>query len=568
MSGRRWGAGMLAAAAAAVMLLPGHVFGAVDDTTLGGLFDHPDGDVQSNGDTAYSAISADGRYLAFQTRGWMCPDTAHPCGDGAEGGTGRFQSGDYGCTLPADEIQSVVATGGTGGFFLEFDGQVTGEIFFDNEADDLELELEAFEYRPGDVSVNGGPLQNTPLTVEFTRTKGYQAVPEMQVINEQVDDANPVVTTTQPGTPGVGGCIGAADIFLRDMQMETTIHISTTTGGRDATQPSISDDGCKISYWTDAQVAGATQDPNAPGLSAPHQQGDIYVADVCNDADPEPDFDLAVVHELASADTGVLAAGSAAGYVSDSSSISGDGQTVVFSSDNPVSDGEGFGPNLTGDAQTYVRNLSPAATTRLVSINAAGTDYGNGRSGVGNRTSISYDGSYVAFPSEAPDLTAYLRPTPAPRASSPTTTSASPAPVSATRATPIAGISRGRRRPSWFRYPPAPSRGIRSRTPTTWAAISASPATARSSASAPGTRPTRSTARPTPTTSAPTPKASRSGLSPRSPPALRARPRSATAIPASRHCHPTAASSPSPVTRKTSTSHPTAQWRTPSSATR
>ena len=103
--------------------------------------------------------------------------------------------------------------------------------------------------------------------------------------------------------------------------------------------------------------------------------------------------------------------------------ISGDGGTVVFSSDatdlvpNFV-EGNSGGVGLSGTGlDLFARNLKTGVTT-LVSINAAGTASGNGGSGStvddpalsGNPGSYGYsvsaDGRYVAFASNATDLTA------------------------------------------------------------------------------------------------------------------------------------------------------------------
>jgi len=55
------------------------------------------------------------------------------------------------------------------------------------------------------------------------------------------------------------------DVFLRDVQTATTTRLSVATGGgqgdRDATSPSISDDGSRVAFLSDATTLDATPDP-------------------------------------------------------------------------------------------------------------------------------------------------------------------------------------------------------------------------------------------------------------------------------------------------------------------
>ena len=96
--------------------------------------------------------------------------------------------------------------------------------------------------------------------------------------------------------------------------------------------------------------------------------------------------------------------------------ISGDGGTVVF-----TSEATNLVPNFVagaGQSNLYARNLARPGVTSLISENAAGTAAGNGNSGSkevnsqlsgnpgGYGYSISADGRYVVFRSDANDLTA------------------------------------------------------------------------------------------------------------------------------------------------------------------
>src|SRR5206468_11170422 len=79
--------------------------------------------------------------------------------------------------------------------------------------------------------------------------------------------------------------------------------------------------------------------------------------------------------------------------------ITPDGRYVVFvsnASDLVATDTNGF-------TDVFVRNLQTGTTT-LVSVNSAGTDSGNGHSGIVGVPSITPDGRFVAFASVASDL--------------------------------------------------------------------------------------------------------------------------------------------------------------------
>ncbi len=198
--------------------------------------------------------------------------------------------------------------------------------------------------------------------------------------------------TTLCGIEVCGDADGAvADIFRRDMVTGDAVWVSRGSANKDALRPSISGDGCRISYWTEAQVL-PVPDTNSTG--------DIYVADLC---DPNPD---PVDMSLASAHAGPVVAvpPSAVGNAGDVSSISGDGSTVAFSTRNPVTE---TGTDISGPAgveQAYVRDLG-SLETRMLSVNAAGTSGGNDHSDIGSKTSISADGNRVVFSSGATDLT-------------------------------------------------------------------------------------------------------------------------------------------------------------------
>lgn len=83
---------------------------------------------------------------------------------------------------------------------------------------------------------------------------------------------------------------------------------------------------------------------------------------------------------------------------SDSSSMTPDGQFVVFRS---LANKWGLN-DTNGDSDIFVKNMTTGELA-MVSVNAAGTDSGNGYTGV-STPEISADGRYVAFTSRASNL--------------------------------------------------------------------------------------------------------------------------------------------------------------------
>ena len=164
---------------------------------------------------------------------------------------------------------------------------------------------------------------------------------------------------------------------MRDRQAGTTRRVSISSTGTQANDasdsPSISADGRYVAFHSDATnlVAGDTN-----GAS------DIFVRD------------------RQAGTTTRVSVSSAESQGNDDSynpSISADGRSVAFQSDasNLVAN------DTNGTSDIFVRDRQ-AGTTRRVSISSTGTQ-GNNNS---DAPSISADGRYVAFPSDATNLVA------------------------------------------------------------------------------------------------------------------------------------------------------------------
>lgn len=167
----------------------------------------------------------------------------------------------------------------------------------------------------------------------------------------------------------------ACDVFLRDLQAETTTRLSVATDGTQGNGhsqfPTVSDDGRYVAFESAAAnlVAGDTN-----GFI------DIFLRDL----DTPVTIRVSVGPVGAQGDNN-----SFPGF------ISGDGQYVVFTSDA----GNLVAGDTNGWADVFVRDVAGAETTR-VSVHTDGTQ-GDKESYV---ASISADGRYVGFSSYATNL--------------------------------------------------------------------------------------------------------------------------------------------------------------------
>ena len=175
---------------------------------------------------------------------------------------------------------------------------------------------------------------------------------------------------------------GGSDIFVRDLQTGTTklvsVKLPNTFSGGVSNFGLSSDNGRYVAFTSFA--------PNI----------------VANDTNSSPDVFIRDMDQGVTRLVSVNAAGTASGALGGSNLIdmTPDGRFVVFSSQatdlTAQTDANGFGQDI------YVRD-TVNNVTKLVSINTAGTTTGNGTSGGG---SITSDGRYVAFTSEASNLIA------------------------------------------------------------------------------------------------------------------------------------------------------------------
>lgn len=172
-----------------------------------------------------------------------------------------------------------------------------------------------------------------------------------------------------------GDTNGMTDVFVRDLATGRTTLLSRALGGGPADigsgEPSVSDDGGKVAFSTDATnlVAGDTNGTT-----------DVVVADVRSGA----------VRRVS-----VAAGGGATNGESSAPAISGNGNRVLFHSvaTNLVRGG------TSATRHVFVRDLA-AATTRVVSVGPGGR-LGDGPSFAGD---LSADGRHAVFDSRATNL--------------------------------------------------------------------------------------------------------------------------------------------------------------------
>jgi Tol biopolymer transport system component len=171
----------------------------------------------------------------------------------------------------------------------------------------------------------------------------------------------------------VGDTNGQLDVFVRDRRRDKTRRVSVSSAGAEAnggsTEPSISADGRFVAFPSDASnlVVGDT-----------NGQLDVFVRDRRRDKTTR---------------VSVTSAGAEANDGSFNPSISADGRFVAFPSyASNLVEGD---TNQTGD--TFVRDRRRDKTTR-VSVSSAGAEANGGSA------SISADGRFVAFPSDASNV--------------------------------------------------------------------------------------------------------------------------------------------------------------------
>ena len=321
---------------------------------------------QSNDVSQVAAISADGRYIAFES--WatnlVVGDTngyrdifVH---DRLSGGTERMSVGAGGVQGNADSQAPSISADGR---YVAFWGFASNLVPGDTNS---------FQ----DVFVRDRQLGTTEIvSLSSSGAQGNNA----SVAPAISSDGRYVAFWSDATNFFAGDTNGVGDVFVRDRQTGTTecisIAMSGATGNAISWFPSISSDGRYVGFMSNATdlVPGDTN-----GMS------DVFVRDRLN----------GTTERVSVADGGAQANN---GCFCTNAAISGDGRYVVF--DSEASNLVAGDTNAYGDV--FVRDRV-AGTTRIASISTGG---GQQHGGVGN-PSISPDGRFVVFYSPAADLVA------------------------------------------------------------------------------------------------------------------------------------------------------------------
>lgn len=146
--------------------------------------------------------------------------------DGTAWGTGPYNVVMGGS--PANEVQRVTITGTpTGGTFtLTYDGQTTAAIAYNAIASEVQSKLEALSnIDVGDVTVTGGPLPGSFVTVTFGGDLGTRDVAQMTATSSLTGGTTPAVAVTTP----TAGTAGTPSKLLTPLDANDHLHVQYTT---------------------------------------------------------------------------------------------------------------------------------------------------------------------------------------------------------------------------------------------------------------------------------------------------------------------------------------------------
>jgi Tol biopolymer transport system component len=334
------------------------------------------GSAQGNGDVTDMDISADGRYVVFSSTA----DNLDPADVDANQDVFRrdMETGAVELVSRATGPSGANANGGAGFPTISDDGRY---VAFVSSADNLSADdpdtLDDVYVR--DLSLNTTELVSRETTA--VGAKGTSASTQPAISG----DGRSVAFTSDADNLSVDDNDSFANVFVRDLDTETTTLVTRATGAAGAAanqnnsvdRHGISDDGRVVAFSSEA----SNLDPDdADGAL------DVFVRDVGADTT-----------ELISRASGM--AGAKGNSSSSVAAISGDGSVVAFGS---------FATNLDpdetsgGDVDLFARDRA-AATTELIS-RATGANGVPADGFAARNPDVSGDGRYISFESTATNL--------------------------------------------------------------------------------------------------------------------------------------------------------------------
>ena len=323
-----------------------------------------DGGDQGNADSSDSAVSDDGRFVAYYSAASnLVPADTNGADDifvrdRLTGTTERVSVDASGNQANGDSLGPALSADGR---FVSFRSQASNLVPGDTNgaSDDFVYDRQT------------GAIERISVDTSGNEANGDSFETWMS------DDGRYVAFLSFASNLVPGDTNGVSDIFVRDRQTGTTQRVSVDSSGTQANDesfyPQISADGRYVAFRSDASnlVSGDTN-----GVS------DIFVRDLQTGTTERVSLD----------GTGAQGNGDSFGP-----SISGDGRFVAFRSDSSnlvQGDANGVDDVFVRDRQT--------GTTERVSVDGSGTEANGNSFG----PSISEDGRFVAFRSHASNLVA------------------------------------------------------------------------------------------------------------------------------------------------------------------
>ena len=373
-----------------------------------------------NGFSAQTSINADGRYVVFSSI----------ASDVVAGGSCGVVARDL-----REHTNSCVSVNMAGDNVQGNEPSISGDgryVAFASDATDL---VPGDENQVTDVFVRD---RQAGTTSRVSVDAGGRDPDERSSGPSVSGDGRYVAFTSSASDLVVGDGNAAEDVYLRDLQTNTTARVSLDMNGGDplgsSGDPSVSADGRYVAFTsvagdlvpgdgnsiddvyvrdvqtnTNTRVSIDTGGTNTNGISAfPAISGNArYVAFhshatdlVAGDGNSRADIFVRDLQTNTTTRASVDTAGGDSDGLSLGSTISGDGRYVGFgSAATDLVNGDG---NDTFDA--FVRDRQTETTTR-VSVNLLGFEANGASAGFGtNGPVLSADGRYVGFESEAPNL--------------------------------------------------------------------------------------------------------------------------------------------------------------------